>query len=708
MGESPAVGVPGGGARSVTAPQPAKVTGLAFRNLPITGLVGAPLSKFFVDFVDAQGRVVPAATDSVVVEVDNGPSGARLVGFPRVEARDGSALFETVGMDRPGTYWLSAVATGLQVQASASIDVSAPAFINLATSLAPQTIYSVLPSARGVLYASTDQGVVRSDSAGASWRLVSFVLQKGVGELRAIPSEGDTIVYAAGGSENHFGFDFLGRTQDGGATWRSLPAPALDAGPVRDVALDPARPNSVWACGSGGVYASEDAGEHWVKTAFEGQCGALVFGGPPPGALFGYHAELSTRTLLKSNTSGATWQAVRSLDNELTGLFAASSGALYTATGPALERSDNGGATWSSAAVAVTHLASSAENPLRLYAVTDKRVRVSVDGGSTFSEGTDLRPWDILGLAADPSDALHVYAATSGGLLASTDGGVTWASPSTGLANASDVVVHPAQPARVFAASGSGVYRSDDGGDSWRLLQDGPTSVGRLAFDPADASVAYACGTNFYGSSDGGDSWQVLSASGDCGAFAIAGSQLWRGGPYSPAEHSVDGGVTWVPAGLSEPALALTASLDGMTVYAGTNAGTFRSVDAGGNWTLVDGTAQLQVMAIDPLEPNRVWGGDCGIGAGGLRLSSNAGVTWNEVTTFPGACARAMRLASDGTSYVMGDQIYLSNDAGRTWSATSLSGVLGLSRYALAVSSDRTTLFVATDRGLFRSARGGQ
>jgi photosystem II stability/assembly factor-like uncharacterized protein len=145
-----------------------------------------------------------------------------------------------------------------------------------------------------------------------------------------------------------------------------------------------------------------------------------------------------------------------------------------------------------------------------------------------------------------------------------------------------------------------------------------------------------------------------------------------------------------------------------MTVYAGTNAGTFRSVDAGGNWTLVDGTAQLQVMAIDPLEPNRVWGGDCGIGAGGLRLSSNAGVTWNEVTTFPGACARAMRFASDGTSYVMGDQIYLSNDAGRTWSATSLSGVLGLSRYALAVSSDRTTLFVATDRGLFRSARGGQ
>ncbi|HKO94741.1 MAG TPA: hypothetical protein VJU61_26480 [Polyangiaceae bacterium] len=676
------------------------VTRLAFDELTSATLVNTPLPRFTVTLEDDEGRVVRRNGERVGLVLEDGPSGAQLVGFPSTETRNGVARFDAVGLDRAGTYRLSAAAMGLKVEAAVSIEVAAAAFVNVATNLPRRPVHSVLAATHEILYASTDRGVFRSDNVGLSWQPASFGVRGEIGALLAT-SSGRDLVYAIAANS----FEFLGRTLNRGETWRSLLAPAFDTGQVRDVALDARRPSAAWACGDSGVYQTEDSGDHWVATSFQGSCGAIVFGGPAPGALFAYQTEGLTRKLLKSDTDGATWQTLLVLDNELTGLFAFPNGAVFRASAPALERSDNGGATWSSALVDVRNLVSSPADPLRMYGTTGKFVRVSVDGGSSFNEGTSLLPWDVHDLSVDPTDAMRVYAATSGGLRVSTDGGSSWGAPSTSLGGALDVVVHPTVPGRVLATGDSGLYQSDDSGDSWRLQTGGPAASSHLSFDPDDSSVAYACGGGFHESRDGGGSWTQLAMGYGCDALAIAGATFWIA-DNDGVQRSVDGGVSWTRTALDRPTYTLAADRDGMTVYASTNAGTFKSSDAGASWLTMVSTDRAEALVIDPQRPSRLWGGMCTYPSDPLRVSLNSGDTWSSLTTFPGladSCVSDVTFGSSGALYVLGDQLYVSRDAGSTWSASSLGGVDGFLDRSFAVSPDESTFFVATDLGMFRS-----
>lgn len=686
-------------------------TRLVLHDLPESGLVGTPLALFTARFETDAGNVVRQSGVRVGLRLEGGPSDARWVGFWSTETRDGVAMFDAVGIDRPGTYQLSAASSALALEStSASVEVAAPTFVNVATNLPQGSVSSVWAATHEILYALTRSGVFRSDNVGISWTPATFGLRGVVGTLRGSSAEPERVYTtpasaamgstAIGGSSGPF---FLSRTRDRGRTWRALLPPSFDAERIRALAFDDARQNVAWACSESGVYATEDSGDHWAAT-FDGECGAIVFGGPAPGALYAYHRNDSGRSLMKSNDDGVAWQTLTAVPNPVTALIAATNGAVYMLSTPELRRSDDAGATWSSTPVDLDRLAIAPSSPERMYGITRRFIRVSVDGGATFDAGTDMRPADVHDLSVDPSDAMRVYAATSRGLLVSTDGGVTWAPPSTGLGGTTDVVAHPTRPGR-FLAAGGPLYQSDDSGDSWVRLEDGPADVDRVAFHPDDPDLAYTCGSNVYESRDGAESWTSIATVFNCSGLAMAGSRIWMATPDG-VQRSLDGGATWSPTGLDQAASSLAADPGGGTVYAVTTTGAFKSIDAGETWAPMFTSSQVEALALDPTRSSRVWVADCGADGGPLRLSVNSGDTWSSPLGFPAresfSCAQSVQFAGSGALYVLGTDLFVSGDGGSTWSTSPASGITFGGKFA--ISPDEGTLFVASVAGLFRSS----
>ena len=122
------------------------------------------------------------------------------------------------------------------------------------------------------LYAATRKGLFTLHADGRSWR-VDRTAFLGQPVTAVLPDRRDGTLYAAL-NLGHFGVK-LHRSEDGGATWTELPAPAFAAAPEGkegpSVSLiwtlapgGPDRPDEIWA-GTlpGGLFHSTDRGESW-------------------------------------------------------------------------------------------------------------------------------------------------------------------------------------------------------------------------------------------------------------------------------------------------------------------------------------------------------------------------------------------------------------------------------------------------------------
>ncbi|MGD2064198.1 MAG: exo-alpha-sialidase [Nitrospirota bacterium] len=131
----------------------------------------------------------------------------------------------------------------------------------------------------------------------------------------------------------------------------------------------------------------------------------------------------------------------------------------------------------------------------------DPRRRKWMGGGYDFA--------GIHSILVDPRDARHVTVAVSvGGLWTTRDGGDRWELIGSGLRNAymppgmagdpvsqdpHRVVSCAADPDRLWMQHHNGIFRSDDGGESWQELSDVPPSAFgfAVAVHPADPDTAW-------------------------------------------------------------------------------------------------------------------------------------------------------------------------------------------------------------------------
>ena len=238
----------------------------------------------------------------------------------------------------------------------------------------------------------------------------------------------------------------------------------------------------------------------------------------------------------------------------------------------------------------------------------------------------------------------------------------------------------------VGAASG-GVWKSTDGGTTFAPIFDKEPvqSIGALALDPNHPNT-YWVGT--------GESWTRNSVSLGDGVY-----------------KTVDGGDSWVHAGLPNSERIAKIAVDprdGNVVYVcatgrlwsdSPDRGVYKTTDGGATWSLVLKGPNLSTgcssLSLDPNNPDRLFAG--------LWDFRRKGWTF--------------RSGGENATAPSGSALYVSADAGATWSKLDASSAAGLpsgpwGRVAVAVAPSDSKIVYAFIEGvrsaLFRSDDGGK
>jgi len=206
-------------------------------------------------------------------------------------------------------------------------------------------------------------------------------------------------------------------------------------------------------------------------------------------------------------------------------------GVVYALSAAGLYQTTDSGDTWTRLTnQAFTALGVAAAEPSTLYAQLELNIQKSDDGGATWT-ATAALPAQIQGnlplsgarILVDPYDAAHVI--VNSGILAcvSTDGGATWSLLTEELAL---VVFDPALAGRLYAirslpAGNYELLRSTDGGASFVSLPTLPINIFSAilpsAVTPGQLYVSGMSGSNtsiraVFSSSDAGDTWRQTNA----------------------------------------------------------------------------------------------------------------------------------------------------------------------------------------------------
>src|SRR5438094_4379086 len=166
--------------------------------------------------------------------------------------------------------------------------------------------------------------------------------------------------------------------------------------------------------------------------------------------------------------------------------------------------------------------------------------------------------------------------------------------------------------------------------------------------------------------------WRFISLGVLLGALLVTGSRAAEGGINSWTSNG--------PNGVPIRALAIDP-VTPATLYAGTDAGLFKSTNGGGSWSAVNtGLNQIaSVLAVDPQTPTTLYAGT----AGGVFKSTDGGGSWSAVNTgLPNYSyyylsidpPTARKRQAQATLYVVGTRfagVYKSTNGGGSWSAVN-------------------------------------
>ncbi len=305
--------------------------------------------------------------------------------------------------------------------------------------------------------------------------------------------------------------------------------------------------------------------------------------------------------------------------------------------------SDDEGATWKNPVTKITP--DTQANPTRAWANLNGR---------------------IASLKADPFDSQVIFRSDWWGVFRSDDGGKTWTEKIHGAPNSVGSDISVTKNSLLVATMDNGLLKSSDGGKSYQPI------FPSTGYDPAKAGHVWRVivpseNRIVATSSPWNEKVNQVIVSDDGGLnFKI----VRQGLPQNrPTKNTMWG--QGYPRGLAfDPK-------DPNKIYLGVDGddggGLFVSQDGGYRWARSVGQpGSLRIynaLAVDPTDSNRIFWGACGK-AGGVYVSSDAGQTWHQ-TLKAMTWVFDLMVTPSGVVYAAGDMggtaVFVSSDHGETW-----------------------------------------
>ena len=499
--------------------------------------------------------------------------------------------------------------------------------------------------------ANTERGVFRSPDGGATWQNILYVnANTGANRIEFDPND-PNILYASlwehreGPWENaRFSGPNSGiyKSTDGGSTWRKLtaglPGAAQGLG-LTGVGVAPRKPNRVYAVVNavkdGGIYRSDDGGEHWALVSNDRR-----LWGPDGGfAEIIVHPNDENRVFVantaayRSDDGGKTWVSHKGapggddyqrmwINPQAPDImiYTADQGATITV---------NGGRSWSSwynqPTAQLYHVSTDKQFPYWIYGGQQESGAIGIasrgDGGQiSFRDWMGVGADEYSFVAPDPLNPDFIY----GGRVVRFDrrtGQTRNIAPEAlrsgqyRIKRSMPLMFHPADPKTLLFATNV-LWKTSNGGESWSIISpdlsrerpDVPESIGYFR-DPKLATMSRL-----------GVIYALAPSPRDAGI-------IWAGTDDGLIHLTRDGGANWT--NVTPPPLRAWDKVAGLdaghfgagTVYAAINAirrddmrpHIYRTHDGGQSWTrIVAGlpdSGPVNVVREDPKQPGLLFAG---------------------------------------------------------------------------------------------------
>jgi len=282
--------------------------------------------------------------------------------------------------------------------------------------------------------------MLSSTDGGQTWTFETLGTAISIGSVVAAPSSPSTLY--ANSEQGVF------QSSDGGSTWKLAANNGLPL-PATDISVDAGSSSALYACGGTGIYVSTDGGNTWTASntgvaTINGntgaQCYAIRANPAKPGTVF-YMAH-DPAGFYRSVDFGKTWTALNTGPTETVDSIAfnpASPDDFFVGqvSDPILHTTDGFNTFTSLGAQGVGNshgLILDPSNASNLYLADGRGVQKSVDGGKTWSIVLSNPNVSVLYnavLAIDPRNPSRLYAFETRGLFVSSDSGQTWSLATT-------------------------------------------------------------------------------------------------------------------------------------------------------------------------------------------------------------------------------------------------------------------------------------
>ena len=572
------------------------------------------------------------------------------------------------------------------------------------------------------------------------------------------------------------------RSSDGGDTW-TLRRSGLMRQSLNGISIDPTRPADVLAGSLTGPVVSRSGGRKWTSSSngwTGGSGGGTAISATAPGV---YYAQGGS-SLYRSGDRGISWERVMSLGDldaaATTFVFDLDpfdanhlivSAHSYSSTGLlGIWSSSDGGRTWTLVRQSVgpywraTPASFAKDRPGRVYVTDQTGIYRSEDGGLSWplwQPNTVFSGCSPTRLVSAPSRSDYVYAGgcwfqgetmsifyfdPAIGVWRRSETGIDDGMPAVIATGVAAFAVDAADPLTAYAGIShtggagmrSGIVRTTDGGRSWTRLSAvfDSYSIWSIALGPTggDSILVSTEEGPVFRSVDRGKTWTEIL---DFGTVADVTTVTVRD-PSNPSvlyvgtegygvQVSTDGGKTFVSrsTGLGNYNVNAIAfdPVTPTTVYAGTDAGIYKSTNAANTWTpTAQGTGRITDIVIDTDggAGRLIWGT---VEGQGVTRSLDQGATFQMFSTGLASLElTSLELDHTGTGRLIwgttkgGDGVVYSDDDGVTWKSAAGNGLTNRGVHDVGIQSGSGRLiwgtgrliWATTDNGVFYSRDGGQ